>query len=181
MKFYQKITSEVEIIPSLLFLATAHHPPCQLNRTWRFTIWGHKFYICTRCTGQYLGTLAALYLVLFGGFLVEGLLVKIILFGVFPLPATIDWLTQTLGQRESINSIRSTTGFLYGFSIGTSLACVLTLNWKALTFIVPVYTLYILFVMYLLVRLNVLKKYLMPYKSFLSMEQKHMEQKHKVQ
>jgi uncharacterized membrane protein len=45
-------------------------------------------------------------------------------FGAFLLsvPAVIDWSTQTLGLRESRNSIRSITGFLLGYAVGFVLA-----------------------------------------------------------
>lgn len=45
-------------------------------------------------------------------------------FGAFLLsiPAVIDWSTQTLELRESLNFIRAITGFLLGYAVGLVLA-----------------------------------------------------------
>src|SRR5258708_14182676 len=97
---------------------TAHHPPCQLNRTWHFNFCGHKLYFCTRCIGQYSGMILALFAMLFAGFKVTTIWNAGAYFLLLPFPATCDWFTQTMGWRESINSIRVLSGFLYGISLG---------------------------------------------------------------
>jgi len=39
-------------------------------------------------------------------------------FAISPLPAVIDWATQTIGRRESSNHIRLLTGYLLGIGFG---------------------------------------------------------------
>lgn len=167
MKFYDRITNENAIVPSVFFLITAHHPPCQLNRTWRINIWGHKIYICTRCMGQYIGILLSLIVVLSKWLLIEQGLQMAIVFGVFPFPATIDWFTQTMGLRESNNVIRCLTGFLYGISLGTCISCFIMLNFNAILISSLLYSLYIACVIYLLRKLQLIENYLNPYEDFL--------------
>jgi uncharacterized membrane protein len=170
MKFYHKITDELQITPSVFFLVTSHHPPCQLNRTWRFNIFGHKVYICTRCLGQNSAIVFSLLSILVFGFRVDSISAAILFFGILPFPATIDWLTQTMGWRESINAIRITTGFLYGVSIGICLGCILTFNLKALLFAVIFYPVYLLVVLGILRRYQKIPDYLQPYEDFLRMD-----------
>ena len=170
MQFYKKIQTELNIQPSIFFLITSHHPPCQLNRTWKLTLFGHKIFICTRCFGQYAGTiLGVLSIILFSP--TFSVIEALFLFGLLPFPATLDWLTQTIMPRESINPIRALTGFLFGLSVGVCLGCILSLNLGCLLIAIPIYSLYMIIGFGLLQRSNIIQDYLTPYEDFLSESQ----------
>jgi len=77
---------------------------------------GKDYHFCSRCLGKYSGILAVFVLFL------TGLRVPMWLhlwgMALFPLPATVDWLTQSMRMRESKNGIRLFTGFLFGNAWG---------------------------------------------------------------
>ncbi|MCA9940041.1 MAG: DUF2085 domain-containing protein [Anaerolineales bacterium] len=167
MKFYSKIDNESKIEPSIIFLITSHHPPCQLNRTWRLNVSGHKIFICTRCFGQYIGIGLGILLILLG-FEISELAGAILFFGFLPLPATLDWTTQTVMGRESKNTLRIMTGFLFGVSIGAFLGAIFRFNLRALLFALPMYSIYIGSVLWLFYGSNIMEDYLAPYEQYLS-------------
>jgi predicted membrane protein DUF2085 len=74
-----------------------------------------------------------------------------LIFAVFPMPAALDWLTQTLGRRESTNGLRLASGFLLGIAV-TDLAVLLVFE-KWLQFLVGA----VVFVLYVGVVALVLK------------------------
>jgi uncharacterized membrane protein len=98
--------------PSYLFLLLSHHEPKNLHRTIHVRLLGKDFYFCSRCTGKYSGVLLVFVLFL-AGFRIPAWL-NLCIIALFPLPATIDWLTQTIRMRESKTWIRIITGFLLG-------------------------------------------------------------------
>ena len=102
--------------PSLLFLLLAHHETKNLRRTIHVRLLGKDYYFCSRCTGKYSGALAVFVLLLTGLQVPAWLHLLIMTF--FPLPSTIDWLTQTMGMRESKNWLRILTGHLLGIAWG---------------------------------------------------------------
>ena len=101
--------------PSLLFLLLAHHEVKNLHRTIHIRFLGKDYYLCSRCTGKYSGILAAFVLFLLGLQIPAWLHLLIMAF--FPLPSTVDWLTQSIGMRESKNWIRVITGYLLGIAL----------------------------------------------------------------
>jgi uncharacterized membrane protein len=95
---------------SLGYLFFAHHPPCQLHRTIPIRMFGWSYRLCTRCTGQYAAfSTVFLILLLDGG-------QSLPLWGLYllPLPATADWLSQTMQWRESNTFMRLLTGGCFG-------------------------------------------------------------------
>jgi uncharacterized membrane protein len=79
------------------------------NRT--FKIKNYVFPLCARCTGQFLGIIPAIIL-----FFIYDFMLPLIISFMLMLPMLIDGITQTFMQRESKNSIRVITGFM--FSLG---------------------------------------------------------------
>jgi len=102
--------------PSLSFLLLAHHETKNLHRTIHMRFLGKDYYLCSRCTGKYSGVLAVFVSFLLGLHIPTWLHLLIMAF--FPLPSTIDWLTQSIGIRESKNWIRILTGHMLGIAWG---------------------------------------------------------------
>ncbi|MHA1916759.1 MAG: DUF2085 domain-containing protein [Candidatus Ranarchaeia archaeon] len=73
------------------------------------------FAFCARCSGSVIGFVISLILLSFSLNFSE-LILDIIAF-IFPLPAIIDWGTQSIGKRKSKNIIRILTGILYGYAV----------------------------------------------------------------
>ena len=98
----------------LLFLIVSHHPPERLHRTIRIGFRQKYFYICSRCTGTFLGIIAIFAANTFGlRFPIEFYLPLI---SLLPLVAAIDWFTQSAKLRESKNWLRIGSGFVLGNS-----------------------------------------------------------------
>jgi len=51
------------------------------------------------------------------------------LIALAPVPATVDWLTQSVGKRESTNLLRFVTGALLGFAFADVLALLWFRSW----------------------------------------------------
>lgn len=102
--------------PSLSFLLLAHHETENLRRTIHTRFLGKDYYLCSRCTGKYSGILAVFVSFLLGLHIPAWL--HLLIMASFPLPSTIDWLTQSIGVRESKNWIRVVTGHLLGIAWG---------------------------------------------------------------
>lgn len=71
---------------------------------------GHQFPVCARCTGVFLGQLAA---VIWGLFRKVPVCISIFLLGIMG----IDWGIQEMGIKESNNTRRLLTGFCGGFGL----------------------------------------------------------------
>ena len=168
MRLYRKIENRADIKPSVFYLMTSHHPPCQLNRTWEVNVFSHKIYICTRCFGQYLGIFLSLLFLLTSDFVLKGTLREFLLLCILPFPVIIDWLSQTLGFRESSNVIRIISGFIFGINLGILIH--FFLNGITLMFItlMVIYVVYAGFVIVLLRRYDVLGAYMEPYEDFIA-------------
>lgn len=87
-------------------LLIEHHPPWLRNRCISFKIFNKKIYLCARCSGIILGFIATS--------IISFETSNPYLVTLLALPAMIDWGTQKLGFRESINQLRFVTGFLLG-------------------------------------------------------------------
>ena len=81
-----------------------------------FELFGATMPICARCTGVYLGLLAAPALFAFLPRLNEGVL-RIGLFAA-AMPMAIDGVTQAMRFRESTNGLRIVTGIVAAFAFG---------------------------------------------------------------
>lgn len=94
----------------------SHHHPARYDRCIRLVVASRPLHFCARCSGQALGFLAGL--VLWG--LALRTLFPLALpmfqwpFALLPLPATIDWTRQSLGNGESTNLRRLWTGAFFG-------------------------------------------------------------------
>ncbi len=100
----------------LLFLLLSHHRPEKLHRAIRISFRGRNVYLCARCTGIYSGILCV-FVTYFLGFDFPVWL-YLPLLSVLPMPAAVDWVTQSCKLRESRNAIRTCTGYLLGISEG---------------------------------------------------------------
>lgn len=80
-----------------------------------FSIKGHYFPVCARCTGFYV----ALFFILIINFLYKpNYSFELFVLGIFLLmPVAIDGTTQLMGLRESNNPLRFVTGFVGGFGL----------------------------------------------------------------
>ena len=74
----------------------------------------HKFPLCARCTGIYLGFITVLLFEMLVTLPPGRLLPVYLALGV---PATIDGVTQLIGSRESSNPLRIATGFAGGVGL----------------------------------------------------------------
>ena len=122
----------------------SHHLPTRYGRTLVFSIGGGTVHLCARCTGQAIGVLTFLLLFLASDPVRTSLFLPAIqiAFALAPLPAAVDWLTQSLGRRESSNGGRVLSGLLLGLSFANLLALPLAGQWPlflALLFVVALY------------------------------------------
>ncbi|MCI4369505.1 MAG: DUF2085 domain-containing protein [Thermoplasmata archaeon] len=112
----------------------SHHLPERFDRTLRIDLPGGGIHLCARCTGQLFGFAA-----LIGAFVfllwtgarpgaLESLWVQVPL-ATAPVPAAIDWLTQSARGRNSTNSLRVLTGSLLGASFADLAALVWLHEW----------------------------------------------------
>lgn len=71
---------------------------------------GHQFPVCARCTGVFLGQIAAVF---YGLFKETPLFVSIGMLGTMG----IDWFIQEIGIKESTNTRRLITGICGGYGL----------------------------------------------------------------
>jgi uncharacterized membrane protein len=109
----------------------SHHLPHRLGRTLALPLGQRTIHLCARCTGQVLGLLTILLIFLVGRPLIPSLLTPQVqlLFALAPLVAAVDWLTQSLGWRESNNTLRLLSGVLLGMALTDVLILLLSGNW----------------------------------------------------
>jgi uncharacterized membrane protein len=79
-------------------------------------LFGVPMPICARCTGIYLGLLAAFFAVGLIPLLRERVMRIVAVIAVIPL--AVDGLTQLTGLRESVNPLRVATGVIAGLAFG---------------------------------------------------------------
>lgn len=101
---------------TLLFLMLSHNLPENLDRTIRLEFRGRSVHFCARCTGVYSGILIVLISSSWGFNFPTWMYLP--LFSILPIPAAVDWITQSFGLRDSRNSIRISTGCFFGVSQG---------------------------------------------------------------
>jgi uncharacterized membrane protein len=142
----------------LLFLLLAHHPHERLHRTIHISLKRKKIYLCSRCTGTFLGITTILVTNLLGlRFPLEFYLPFI---SFLPLAAAVDWFTQSAKLRESKNFIRISSGFLLGNA--EALFLILIMNGLALTFLfaLAILSIYALSIYLIAVKTKCLDSYL---------------------
>ncbi len=130
--------------PAWEFLLS-HHLPGRLDRTFPIPFRGGKVHLCARCTGEAVGILlfvALLFLSPLLPFAWSDPLVEV-LFALGPLPAAVDWLTQSLGLRESWNGLRLVSGTLLGLSIAFALSLLAEGRWTLFALSLGVAALYL--------------------------------------
>lgn len=81
---------------------------CQDERSFHYK--GIRFPICARCTGEAVGILVGMVLILFHQF-------DILFYLVMMIPMMIDGFVQLLTKYESTNLKRFITGMLFGYSL----------------------------------------------------------------
>ena len=105
-------------------------------------LWGWQQAFCTRCTFQW----SACAITAIGFQLTDlsvGTAVWTVVLGVLPMPALVDWVTQTWGYRESTTPLRAFTGVLLGCGFGMELTTLLRLDVTMIAIGVGVYMAYI--------------------------------------
>lgn len=109
----------------------AHHQPHRYNRTLSLTLGPRRYHICARCAGQIVGILAWMGLLWLS---VETRSAFFDLrvqwaFPLLPIPAALDWVSQSTGGRESNNSLRVLSGALLGIAGVDLVAALLLGHW----------------------------------------------------
>lgn len=95
----------------------SHHEPHEWHRCHQPTVLGRRLRICARCSGIYPGLIVGLLAGLWG--LVPS--AALLILGIFPAPALLDWSLTTFTDRRGTNLVRTTTGLLLGYAYGTGL------------------------------------------------------------
>ena len=136
----------------LLNLTLAHHTGTRINRTIgvRVLSWEQRF--CTRCSGQWMATVAGVALMLAFRWDIS-LLFWMIVLSLLPMSALLDWITQTWGIRESTTPLRMLTGSMLGIGVGFQVVAGVRFDWLAFVGGIGVAVGYVL-VIYLLLRLR---------------------------
>ena len=81
-----------------------------------FSIKGHYFPVCARCTGIYLGSFS--YFALVSMVRVDYNVLLLATAVLMVVPTFLDGFTQLLGERESNNTLRFATGIMGGLGLG---------------------------------------------------------------
>ncbi|MEJ8542502.1 DUF2085 domain-containing protein [Methanothermobacter wolfeii] len=81
-----------------------------------FSVRGHYFPVCSRCTGIYTGAFAYFIYAYFT--VIEYNITLIIIAFLMIVPTFLDGFTQLLGYRESNNVLRFSTGVPAGVGLG---------------------------------------------------------------
>lgn len=109
----------------------SHHLATRYSRTFCVRVAGRTLHLCARCSGQVVGILGFVLLFWVCHSVGFPLYVPIsqIPFAFGPLPASLDWLTQSLGRRESSNHLRILSGILLGASFSDAVSLFVLRDW----------------------------------------------------
>lgn len=99
----------------------SHHEPAEWYRCYTIDRVGEPVRLCARCSGVYPGI--GLGLVGYITFPID--VSPLLLVGVCPLPAIIDWALTTFTERRGHNLLRTVTGALLGYGYGLGAALLL--------------------------------------------------------
>jgi uncharacterized membrane protein len=95
----------------------SHHEPSEHYRCHAVRVRGRRVHLCARCSGVYPGiALGAV-----GHSLGPDAAVVLLLVGVLPLPALVDWAITSFTHRRGHNAVRTATGLLLGVGYGLGL------------------------------------------------------------
>jgi uncharacterized membrane protein len=122
----------------------SHHLRERYDRTLVVPGTRGKVRICSRCTGQLLGTVTYAAVLLTGAIELGGLLEPRVqvLWAFAPLPAAVDWVRQTVRGRESTNLRRVLSGALLGAALLDAVVLLLTRRWVELAVAAGVFLAY---------------------------------------
>ena len=136
-------------LPKLLYFALSHHYEGRISRTFsiRFRGWEQQF--CTRCTAQWASFCSFGCVLWFYSFDPGNLLWAAIL-AMLPLPAMVDWLTQSWELRDSTTVNRVVTGSALGAGYALELLAIINLDFAKALLGLGVYVGYMLALLALL-------------------------------
>ncbi|WP_343749261.1 DUF2085 domain-containing protein [Halarchaeum salinum] len=100
------------------YYALSHHERDELYRCYTVTRFGRPRHLCARCTGVYPGIILGILAFMSASTTAPWLL----LIGVLPAPALIDWTITSLVDCRGYNVARTITGSLLGSGYGLGVA-----------------------------------------------------------
>jgi uncharacterized membrane protein len=109
----------------------AHHLPDRYCRTLGLRVRTRTYHVCARCTGELAGFTTLLVAFLLSPEFAHALSTPLggVVLAFVPSVAWIDWLGQSVGPRESTNSVRLGSGALVGAALGGLVAFGLARQW----------------------------------------------------
>lgn len=125
----------------------SHHAPERWSRTLALRAGGRTWRLCTRCTGEVVGLVAwvAVWAIVTPhGVDLFSLPIQAAILGILPMAAALDWITQSLGRRESNSGLRLLSGALLGFAVGDGLGALIAAQWVVVALGVGVAAAYLL-------------------------------------
>ena len=142
------VASALEEPPSWEYLLS-HHSPSRYSRTLSVRIRTRYLRLCARCTGQVLGGVAWFAVLLFCQRLHLSLFSAEAQWplALFPTSAAWDWVSQSVGPRESANILRLISGALVGFALADLAGALVTAHWVVLTVGVLVLVTYVVVIL----------------------------------
>ncbi len=162
--------------PSVLYLILAHHPPSRIHRTVQVRVGRFQQPVCARCLGQFISVLILLPILLLTGFNVS-MPYWLVITGLCPIPAIVDWTTQTVGHRESTNWLRILTGSMYGVSVALGLTSAIRMEFHNLGFLSLVLLVYMIVITIIMKRAGVIDTYLKIYENFVAQRHHYYQQR----
>ena len=130
-------------LPRLPYLAFAHHYEDRRNRTLTLRILGWEQPLCTQCTSQWVSFGLFAWILPFYSIELATFIWAAVLF-LLPLPALVDWVTQSWELRESTTSIRVLTGSALGLGYALGFEAIVELDLTRALLGVGVYCAYML-------------------------------------
>lgn len=156
-----------EYRPSILYLILAHHPPSQLRRTVNIGVGGLYHPVCARCLGKFIALVLFTPILTITNFELP-IYYWFILVALSPLPAAIDWTTQTIRGRESTNVRRILTGFLWGISVSLGLVALIRIELLKFGILFAIYLIYIAIISISAKRADKIESVLRPFEEFVA-------------
>lgn len=95
----------------------SHHEQSEYYRCHTVQMRERCVHLCARCSGVYPG----IALGVVGHSLVPDAAVVLVLVGLLPLPALVDWAVTSFTPRRGKNAVRTATGLLLGAGYGLGL------------------------------------------------------------
>jgi uncharacterized membrane protein len=126
-------------------ILVSHHLPRRYARTFSIHFPRGTVHLCARCSGQALGIVAYVVLFVASRLATSSLFEPLpqLVIALAPLPAALDWVSQSMGGRESTNLVRAVTGAMLGFALSDVLALLAFGKWNLFGAAVIVFALYV--------------------------------------